>query len=328
MWVYAARSVCAIVLSSLAVACGTETGPPADAESTRTSAAEPSPGPARIPYAVGDRVVLPDGTQFTLPLSLDFGGRITPFRGGFLVASVGEGYFLTRVGEDGQAAPGNCSGGLAVSEDRTLTAWSVTACLHDVGESVIHRAATDVTRADEVAQDVAQYRPHLVGMIGDEVIYNETPSGVWITDLVNPPRRIPGLSSASSVAPGRGWVAGQVADRPDLTAVLDLESGVSLWQAPGVTLAGFSPDEEHVFGYRGHHTTIFESATGRRVADVGGFDGIRLDDLVWEDASHLLGSARTDSGLVIVRVGLDGAVSQPEVVRDLPGLGVAFAVQP
>jgi hypothetical protein len=329
MWVSAARAACAFVLSSSAVACGTETHLPADAEPTSTPVAVPSPAAPLIAYAVGDRVVLPDGTHFALPMSLEFGGQITPFRGGFLVASGGEGYVLTRVGADGQAAPGECSGGLAVSEERTMTAWSVTACMHDVGESWIHRAPTEATRADEVAQKVGQYQPQVVGMIGHSVVYDGGRStGVWITDLVDPPHRVPGLGSASDVAPSRGWVAGQLADHPDRAAVLDLESGISLWEAPGANLVEFSPDAAHVFGYQGYQTKIFAAADGTQVGVVGAFAGVRLDALAWEDESHLLGTARTESGLVIVRVALDGSVSPLPVVRDIPGLGAAFAVHP
>lgn len=328
MWVSAARTTAVTVLmvSCAVVACGTEPGPPVESEPTH---APVEPGPPLIAYAVGDRVTLPDGTHFALPMRLEFGGQITPYLGGFLVASAGEGYYLTRVDADGRAEPGNCSGGLAVSEDRTMTAWSVTACMHGGGESWIHRAAVDGTRAEEVAQKVAQYRPQVAGMIGDNVVYDEmSSSGVWITDLVDAPELVRDLGSASDVAPSRGWIAGQLADHPDRAAVLDLESGISLWQAPRVHLVQFSPDEEHVFGYHGHRTKIFAAATGAQVGVVGDFDGVRLDDLVWEDESHLLGTARSDSGLVLVRVSLDGSASQLPVVRGLPGLAVAFAVQP
>ena len=193
---------------------------------------------------------------------------------------------------------------------------------------MIHRAVTDGTRADEVAQEVAQYQPQVVGMNGDNVVYDERASGVWITDLVDPPRRVPDLGSASDVVPSRGWVAGQLADHPHWAAVLALETAISLWQAPGVNLSQFSPDAQHVIGYQGHRTRIFDATNGTQVGVVGAFDGVRLDDLAWEDESHLLGTARSDSGLVIVRVSLDGSVSQLPVVRGIPGLGVAFAVQP
>ncbi len=324
MYLSAVRTSVALVLAAFSGACGTEPGP-VDAEPTDAAVQQ---GPPLIEYAVGDRVSLPDGTHFALPFSLEFGGQITPFRGGFLVASGGEGYVVARVGADGQAAPGECSGGLAVSEDRTMTAWSVTACMHGVGESWIHRAPTEGTRADEMAQKVGQYQPQVVGMIGDSVVYDGRATGVWITDLVDPPRRVPGLGSASDVAPSRGWVAGQLVDHPDWAAVLDLESGISLWQAPGANLVEFSPDAEHIFGYQGHQTRIFDAANGTQVGVVGAFDGVRLDALAWEDGSHLLGTVRTESGLVIVRVALDGSVSPLPVVRDLPGLGAAFAVHP
>ena len=308
-------------------------GPTEPALTPDASAPPPEVGvqaaPPRIAYAVDGQIVNPDGTRVDLPDEFGLGGQFTPYQGGFLLAATYEGYVLFRVDSEGGTEPGGCSGGLAITPDGETTAWSTTPCLHSSeGRNMIHAGPTNGTRGDESSQEVSQWQPQIAGFLGDQVVFSERAGAAWITDLIRAPRRIAGMGSVSGVDSANGWVAGQLENEPDQSAVIDIDTGTYLWQAPDLTLGRFSPDGRHIVGYGPKGSMILQAGTGTKVGDIGTVSGFAVEDLTWEDQTHLLGTAMLNSARVVVRVGLDGSVDQHPVIRVGSFGQVAFALRP
>lgn len=281
-------------------------------------------GPApRIGYVDGEEYVAPDGERTSLPTE---GGisAITPYRGGFLIIDAlpsGRTPGLHLVNGAGVETSSACtSGAPVVSRDGVDTAWVTReACDFTVG--TIHRAPTDPGRNRTGGEEAVQYTGQaitLAGFIGDRVVFSSR-SGAWVTDLVNLPRQIPGLSNVAGVDDTTGRVAGQSLD-PRTASVVDADSGAVLWSAPGLLLSAFSPDGRYLLANQQREgrggccvRVILEADTGAEVARVersGPSHGPTLSRLVWEDDTHLIGTLHHDGRHVIIRVGLDGHLSR------------------
>ncbi|MFA6575859.1 MAG: hypothetical protein WCS84_10600 [Nocardioides sp.] len=290
-------------------------------ETTHTAAT--TPAPPRIAYAVNAEIVLPDGGTFTPP-----GGRgiseFTSFGEGFLVA--GEDYFegsvsLVRYDADGQVVESWTGSGLATGTDGA-TAWTSFAP-PESGQS-----DPTLVHLDEASQEVDQVKPEVVAVTGDEVVFNGggPDPQAWVTDLVTPPRPIEPLRWAVDAA--GGLVAGHVGDLT--TAVVDLASGAELWRERGIYAMSLSPDGRYLHVMTdglGRPDTLRDARTGAVVTEIPGTgtSGLPgLHQLVWEDATHLLGILDGD----IVRVGPDGAVSVAAELDPKDEFDLVFAAAP
>ena len=276
--------------------------------------------PPAVPYLVRNVFVAP-GTQRELDVTHP--RSATPYRGDLWVTEL---YFdvydtLRRVDEDGrQTGKWATSGDPVLSDDGGTFAW-----IEVLGtRSVIHRGA-DRQRVGEPIW--------LVGLLGDQVVFNGTRAGgAWITDLVSPPRPIPGLALARGVDPASGSVAGTATN--GVGVVVDAQTGLARWRSDVWRPEAFSPDGRHVVAFSTTRDEVVQHAIldaerGRPVALIPS-SGAGILDLRWEGAGHVLLLATAQGQSSILRVDLDGRLTEaapPLPADEVGGSAYQFAVR-
>ena len=276
--------------------------------------------PPAVPYLVGDLFLAP-GTQRRLPVAHP--RSATPYRGDLWVTDL---YFdvydtLRRIDANGrQTGKWATSGDPVLSDDGRTLAW-----MEVLGtRSVIHRGA-DRQRVGEPVW--------LVGMLGDQVVFNGTRAGgAWITDLVSQPRPIPGLALARGVDPATGVVSGTAANGAGV--VVEARSGVARWRSGRWRPGGHQPGREarrrvQHHPWRGRQHAILDTQRGQAVTIIPSPDASILD-LRWEGDEHVLLLATSQGQSSILRVDLDGRLTQaaPSLPSDeVGGSAYQFAVR-
>lgn len=201
-----------------------------------------------------------------------------------------------------------------MSGDGRQAAWATFACPEtgQTAPTVIHRACTRPGAAGEAAQGVRHERAmvSVVGFRGSEVVYSVgMAEGVFVTDLVGPPRAVPGLRRAASVDPVSGAIAGE--SEEGRARVVDPRTGRIRWRARGVRLDAFSPDGRAILGSGGRDGwAVYDAADGTLQHRIELPDRWRIDAVIWEDPRHLLLRVRARGESAVVRAGLRGGLER------------------
>ena len=256
-------------------------------------------------------------------------GAVVPFRAGHLVSDTV--YFEGTVGlhlvEDGRRVAswpryGHCHGGYPhTSADGSLVAWMTLRCPESLDRTLptVQLATREGTcvRSQRVAGDPFQLT-HVAGFLGDQVVY--VAGGVWISDAVAPPRRVPGISSASDTAPTSGLLlSGGRVVAPD---------GSVRWRYRG-HLEAFSPRETRVLALVGRRrAVVLEVDDGSTVAQLELPAGASTSGLVWETDRTLLTTMERAGGTALVRVGVGGRVERVTPVRPTSPRRPAYTTLP
>lgn len=310
-----------LLTAVLAAGCRPATGPsapppPSVAPTSPAPTATPRPAlddlpagpPPRVAYV--DRDAYVDARGRRTPLGARHGiSGVVPYDGGFLVSDtrwfeMTNGLALVR---DGRPVPGwfparHCSSGTPAGDGRQV-AWAAVTCPEsgDTGPGHVHRSAAD--GSGEVLQPVADLAS-VVGLVGPRVVYHQPrPRGVWITDFVEPPVRIPGIDGASDVDAAHGRLIGW---RGDLGRVVALD-GTLLWRFDRGSLESFSPRGTRVLARRTRVLEVLDADDGSVVA------ALRLPfrqvlQLGWEDERHVLAVVVRAGRTTVLRLGTDGTV--------------------
>lgn len=188
-------------------------------------------------------------------------------------------------------------------------------------------------------QDVSQVvagglRIDLVAVTADEVVYNAStlrrgwPRGVFVTDLMSEPRRVPGLETATALDADGGHLAGISVDGRGVVveaATGELVVGLGSWIPDG-----FSPDGRYVSAGQRRFSTppvgILDTSDGRLVLQsFGGAGGApNPGERAWEDDTHLLVAVNDYDHHAIVRIGVDGNLEAASRVIPAEGPGQLF----
>jgi hypothetical protein len=297
------------------------TGPePADPSSTepapRVRLADVALGdPPAVPWLDGSDYVAADGTRTTLPVSdlMD----ATPYRGGFLAASYGNGRITLF---DGRLQPVWQRCGVpvfAVSHGGTRTAYAAGDCRTQ--QTTLHLGPTDGA-GGELTQTMPLDRATPFGIVGDAVVtssYNEGPA--QLVEFDGRPVDIEQLREAHDVEERSGLVTGQLAGgirERSTGAVVELATGAVRWSVLGWNLQAFSPDGSMVVGVRLSAPTesagvgVFDTATGEPLHEFAMPTDFRFNQVAWEDDAHLLLATTQGRTQALLRSTLDGAIQR------------------
>ena len=195
-------------------------------------------------------------------------------------------------------------------------AWVSLRCPESVDTfpSQVHRAASDGT--GEVVQPVGRTPSSVVGLLGDEVVYNVGfIEGAWITDFVAPPRRIPGVDGAHDVDEVNRRLIGERGD--NARRVIDAH-GTLLWRARQGSLISFSPRGTRVLARSRQECRVLDSRDGSLLATLVLPRAFAAWDLGWEDERHVLVVVSSARRTAILRMGLDGSLELATPVRRVP----------
>jgi len=281
-----------------------------------------------IGYLDAGTFVGPDGTRTRMPDRFGV-SQIAVFGQQFLVADTR--YFegtngLALLGPGSREDLGPCtSGGGAVTGDESLAAWATFGCTESVegpASAIIHRRS--VTGTDEQVIPNEPDKSSLtavVGFLGQDVVYTRGfGQASYVTDLVAPPRQIPGIAQVTGIDESDGLLAGQLLGRTTEDAgVLDPKTGELLWHRQGLHILDFSPNGELVLGSAGDQWFVLDAGTGKPQQTL--FEGLEVLGAVWETDQQLLAIVTERKDQAVVRSTVDGALSlaSDTVARDRPG---------
>jgi len=287
----------------------------------------------RLSYLDGNVFVTDEGVRTTLPLD-DVSGA-TPYRGGFLVSvpRPGLGPQIVWLDNELQEAWRQCGqGGFAVSADRLSTVYVGGPC--DIMGHKVYLGGTTGMGEAELSEPLPREIQVPVGVFDGAAVTAALPDeGGWITDFSGKSRRIPGLSLVAGVSQQSRLFSGQVVDPPETGAVVDADSGKTLWAAPGWFVTRFSPDGSRVLALRSDSGNavgwgLFDARSGDSLGRYDVPAGFVVHDLVWEDDEHVLMSVTEGSSTALVRSTLDGELERATEVVRTRGEGLVFAAQP
>lgn len=245
------------------------------------------------------------------------GGRLvgfTAFRGGVLVAtSDDQGTLQARRLDSARSWP--MSGSFVTSADGAVAAFlrpdGTPVVVRQDGELTLPRiGAGDGSRA--VAVSEACGHP---GTDGCEVWANAAGArpSIWISPADGTARRVD-TDLRSLAALDAGHMAGTVSvtDTGSCSAVETLE-GTTLWRTCEHSLVSFAPDGRRLLaaaayrdGAGDRQVTILDAGSGKVVLDLATAGEAFVQQVVWEDSSHLLATLSDGGRWAVVRIGLDG----------------------
>ncbi len=205
----------------------------------------------------------------------------------------------------------DCSGGPPVpSRDEDVAAWTTIPC----PESGVAQPPAMIHLGERV-QPLPGDHLTVVGVIRDRVLFTHGfTDGVWITNLVDEPKRVAGLGDAHSIS-RRGLIAGRRTTDEETNVVVRLRSGKTLWTTPW-ELSGFSPDGMRIPAVRrGKDGGITEVAvltarSGKLESSFTLPDGLEGASIEWEDNNRLLVVAREGRSWAILRADLEGSFTR------------------
>ena len=336
----------AVVLGTRDAGSPEPLGPTPTAPTSSTSAA-PLPslaglrqGPApRIAHLEGSTFVSVDGSRSALPVALgDVATRrdlsaVTPYHGGYLLVAAdpatGSARLFTIDGQGRLTRAGCTTGSPVLSQDQLETAWASFPCAGPGDRVTIHRGVASGMAEGEATQQVAG-SARLAGILGQDLVYSAAADGAWLTDLVRPPRPVPGLAVADGVS-SSGLVSGR--DAAGDGVVVEPLSGAVRVSVPDSELGAFSPDGSLVVGTATGapgQFRIVDVATGRVLSVFGwsGAPGSTVTAPVWEDDRHVLLGVTDGSGSAIVRADRDGRLSRAGELTPPGEPPVVLAVRP
>lgn len=318
-----------------------------------TDSSSPDNGLASLPRGPEPKVDYLDGTTYVgsagarsrLPERRPITG-VTAYHGGFLVsgACCFEGTVpMTQYDNRGREVGSWCSGGPPVVGDGgLLAAWVVERCPKATGfqpTTTMHRGIVTGMGEGETSQPVTAGSGEafplisLAGMWGEQVVYLDR-AEAWVTDLVAPPRRVPGVTFVGGVDGTHGRVAGVLED--GTSAVVDLATGQVEWITTDFELSSFSPAGTYLVGLDptgsgGFGYAVLDAGTGDVVTTLDLFGaGPKAVSHVWEDETHLLIDALgTDDTEAILRADLEGHLTLATPLRPRgPDPQYVFAARP
>lgn len=320
---------------------------PANRAPSGSATSTPRPGEAlpvgpepQVPFIVNTEYRLPDGGTVDLRLGASASSgvsELTPFDGGALVADGAyfegtNGLYMVE-GSRTTEIEACHSGAGAASDDQTTVAWATFPCV-ETGQSgpiTVYIATTDgVTESFEVPSELdSNILTTVVGIVGDSVILNRV-NDVIVASPDGTTRIIPEADAAIDVAAERAIMTGG----PDGDRVIDVGTGQTVWTSD-ITLLSFSPDGDRVLGRQGKDdlvildaatgeavqefdpaapsgaSVVIDSATGEVIQEFGLATPAGIQDVVWEDNTHLLYTLASGGFTSIVRVNL-GNPTEPE----------------
>lgn len=305
MRVSAATPVGAIVLVAALSACDLRPSPFAGL----------SPGdPPRVGYVDHYVHVAPDGTRTPLPRGRGV-SAVAAYLDGFAFS---DGVYFEGTSGTALLLPGRreelqpcTSGGAAVSPDGATVAWATFGCPESgfPAPTLIHRRSPrgeDVQRVD--IEPDTNALTSVVGLLCQEVVYNLAfGGGAFITDLVEAPRRILGLSSATSIDEVGGRVAGQAGQAGRFGVVADPSADRIQWRLRGARLHSFSPLGRSIVASSGRAARVLDARTGQVRYSLLVPDHVHLSGFAWEDERHVLAVARWRQETAILRFDDQGA---------------------
>lgn len=283
--------------------------------------------PLAVPFIEGRTLTLPNGVQGQLPRA---------YRGGVVL---GETVLGLRIDDRGNLLLDALDPELQVDESLPLDTslarnaeGSAIAYVTD-GELVV-RWDSGQTSFGPVAEGLMPVR--LVG--GPDCTEGVATCAVYLNDeLGGAPRVITNSGSNQAVAgdplsiddvseDGRVTMTTEIREG-DLGAcgrVYDQTTQTTVFRTCDVTLQLFAPDGQHVSADVAYqdalrdYVAIIDAQSGEKVAELRG-DGSFFNEVVWEDAAHLLAvTFRDGEGWSVTRVGVDGTVET--AYGPLPGL--------
>ena len=272
--------------------------------------------PPRIGYVDGPAYHRADGTVLPLPNPPRRGwiGSARPSRSGLLVSDTK--YFegtsgLHLLNEGRSTDLGLCTSGYgAVSDDRDFLGWATFGCPESTEggpETLLHRREPDGEVTQELPIEPNTNRlTSVVGFIGHELVYQRGfIDGVFLTDLRQEPRRIPGLISAVTLTGTRGLVAGHFDPDGRQVGVVDARSGEVLWRRRGAYPYAFSPDGKRLLSGTGRGVIVVQTDSGTVLRRIDAPPGTNFGTAVWESDRALLLVAANQSDQALVRADLN-----------------------
>jgi hypothetical protein len=274
-----------------------------------------------VPWMDGTVLHQPDGATTDLGTAYH---EVTPYDGGWAVVDLGEGT-TSFLDADGNARQTFTGQSLAVTVDGESLASVLTASAgdQDIGLYPVTGVGPGGYLSSVVSFDGTV---DLAGFTGvQEVAYTLTgaqgQSGAWVTDWAQDPRRLPGLINVQAASQTSGLVSGMTSidelEPGSCSAVVVAATGQQRWETCDYTLEAFSPDGHYVIGTDDYH----DGLGGTTVAILDATDGTVLVEYttrdigftgssVWEDSSTVLVTTYQDGLWYVLRLGIDGTVSQ------------------
>ena len=296
----------------------------------------------KVDYIVLDerRLVTPDGS---VELPGDF-MRLAPYGEGWIGIEAGEfpplGTRVVELSEDLEPTAGPTSGtSLVSSDDGSRVAWTE----HEDGSWMLVNAPTDGGEATRTSLPGNENTPaEVIGFLADgSVVYSTTDPGTYEQrfGVAGPEgQAFDGFNTLVGTSEASGLVAGQTKYLGDgsCSAVADPLSGDKpLWETCDHSLGQFSPDGRYIVGLAPYFDgpgspslAILDARTGAPLVEYSGDNDRRsyigVDQVVWEDPDTVLATVTQDSDQAIVRVELDGAVSEAARSLRTSGLSIEY----
>lgn len=300
---------------------------PPEAEDTFIAGVEQGPPPA-IDYVQRETYV--SGDERTMLLLSDV-LTATPYRGGYLVVwNYGHvNLKMTFLDENLDEVWTRCGGAIVVSPDRQLTGYVSGTCGADTMTLTV--GPTDAALGDERSVPGVL---SVLGILDDGRVVYATSSGLLMGDLAGTPESLPFALRVTDLDEANQVVGVYESVRPPITMLAaDLTTGDVRWRQSdsGWTLGRFSPGGSWVTSAstkaRGvWHYAFLDGATGALAAEIDLPEDVFVEDIAWEDDSHLLMAVSEGHALTILRVSVDGEITRATGVE--MGGSNYFAVTP
>jgi hypothetical protein len=279
------------------------------------SATLPVGSPPKIAYGFAEhatfeggdwQLVRPDGSRQPLP---DNPGELVVYdervvngygtEGGFVVE------LIDRHGRVVERADGLCAFGLATTADHAKVAWLDGNRLVTLDREGTRERSQ---RVDVPPIECGRLVPAAFG--GYRLFVNGgRRSAPYAVAPGRPARRIDGLRLVGDVL--RGKLLGPA--EPRVCSALVTQRGLERWRTCRHRLLDAAPDGRHVLGIvgpsrygRARAVSLF-TRTGDLVTEWSRPAGARIEDVRWEDDSHVLAVVEDASGWSLVRLGVDGS---------------------
>ena len=287
------------------------------APSAATSAI-PVGAPPRVAYAFssnatfegGDwELIRPDGSRQPLP---DSPQQLVVYDDRVVNGYGSEGGFVVEVidprGRVVGGAQGLCAYGLAITDDRAQVGWLDGRSLVTLGAPGTHERRRDLRVPPN---ECGRLQPVAIDARG---VYADGHGGHDPVLLRAGRFRLLRLESLRTITDvTHGKAIGLRAGTSRCSAMVNL-LGARRWQTCDHRLLDAAPDGRHVLGIvgpsrygRARAVSLF-TRTGELVSEWQRPAGARIDDVRWEDDSHVLAVLQDGAGWSLVRVGVDGAV--------------------
>jgi hypothetical protein len=306
-----------------------------------TTADIPRGDDPNIVYLDGKTVHTPDGRTENLPAAYT---SITPLHGGWLANAFAQGeYSVVQLDNNDRVFSAKPGGdGFALSDDGTEVSWFEAGDRGRAGHliSALASGMSDMQPSFETPAG-AQVRP--VGFIGSgSVVYqvDDTSPQVRVTDFGNTSSTVPGALAAGGASEATGRIAVQTRSvgSGSCWAVVDVHGNAD-WRTCDYSLGRFSPDGRYVIGTDAYAdglgdswVAVLDAKTGHEVARYQRADNgsASINDLAWEDSTHLLATVRESGRWSILRMSTDGRLesASDQVPGDETSPPFEFAATP